>query len=294
VAGRDDLAVSDAMNVAYVTGASRGIGRHLALYLARSGVATAAMARPSDDLDALAGEHRRLVTTAADVTDPQSVRAAFNAAADLVGPPTILVTCAGSIDALGPLSDVDPDRWWSAVAVDLRGTMLTTQAALHSMLPARQGRIVTIYGNLGDHGLANVSAFAVAKAGVARFTETLASELAGTGVVAIGLHPGFVRTPMTERLAWSEEGRRWLPGFGDHAEKTWGDGAGATQMLDQVVAGAADRLAGRILHPDDNLEELRKSADGNPDIRRLRLLDPDRQGGGRRSAVPAPLSSPAK
>jgi len=261
------------MNVAYVTGASRGIGRHLALHLARSGIATVAMARPSEDLNALANdhEHGRLVTTAVDVTDPESVRAAFNAAADAVGLPTILVTCAGSVDALGPISDADPETWWSAVAVDLRGTMLTVQAALQSMLPVRRGRIVTIYGNLGDDGLPNVSAFAAAKAGVARFTETLASELAGTGVVAIGMHPGFVRTPMTERLAWSKEGRRWLPGFSEHAEKTWGDGAGATQMLDQVVAGAADRLAGRILHPDDNLEELRECADGNPDVRRLRL-----------------------
>ena len=273
MAGCDHLAVSDAVNVAYVTGASRGIGRHLALYLARSGMATVAMARPSEDLDALAGgdEHGRLVTTPADVTDPESVRAAFNAAADTVGLPTILVTCAGSIEALGPISNADPDTWWSAVAVDLRGTMLTAQAALQSMLPARRGRIVTIYGNLGDHGLPNVSAFAAAKAGVARFTETLASELVGTGVVAIGMHPGFVRTPMTERLAWSEQGRRWLPGFGEHAERTWGDGDGATKMLDQVVAGAADRLAGRILHPDDNLEELRECTEGEPDVRRLRL-----------------------
>ena len=70
-----------------------------------------------------------------------------------------------------------------------------------------------MYGNLGDRGLPNVSAFAAAKAGVARFTETLANELDGTGVAVIGIHPEFVRTPMTERLAWSNEGRQWLPSF---------------------------------------------------------------------------------
>jgi NAD(P)-dependent dehydrogenase (short-subunit alcohol dehydrogenase family) len=92
--------------------------------------------------------------------------------------------------------------------------MLTSQSALRRMLAAGTGRLVTIYGNLGDRQLGNVSAFGVAKAGIARLTESLACELAGTDVRVIGIHPGFVRTPMTEKLAWGEGGRAWLPGFG--------------------------------------------------------------------------------
>lgn len=79
------------------------------------------------------------------------------------------------------------------------------------MIQQGAGRIVTVYGNLGDDGTGNVSAFAAAKAAIARFAETLATELEGTGVVALCMHPGFVHTPMTEHLASSSDGRRWLP-----------------------------------------------------------------------------------
>ncbi|MGQ0431606.1 MAG: SDR family NAD(P)-dependent oxidoreductase [Microthrixaceae bacterium] len=263
----------DLPDVAFVTGASRGIGRMVALHLARTGTPVVAVARPSADLDSLAEEaaDTPLRTVPADVTDPPAVRDAYDDATDAVGPPTMVITCAGSIDALGSVADVDPDRWWSAVTVDLRGTMLTAQAAARSMLTLGRGRIITVYGNLGDQGTANLSAFAAAKAGVARFTETLANELLSTGVTVIGMHPGFVRTPMTERLAWSEDGRRWLPGFAPRAEKNWGDGQPAIQLLDQVIAGAADELAGRILHAGDDLAELARRAAEDDDLRRLRL-----------------------
>ena len=195
----DDVVVSvDLRDVSLVTGARRGIGRLLAVHLARSGSPVVAVARPSVDLDSLNDDAPTLTVRPADVTDPAAVRAAFAAAVQEVGQPTTVITCAGSIDSLGSVADVDPDRWWSAVAVDLRGTMLVAQAALKWMLPLGRGRIVTVYGNLGDRGTPNLSAFSVAKAGIARLTETLANEVHGTGVVVVGMHPGFVRTPMTE------------------------------------------------------------------------------------------------
>ena len=216
-----------ATQVAVVTGASRGIGRLIALSLARSGMTVIAISRPSEDLNSLQAEAHgsHLRTYAADVTDPAQVQRAFRQAVSDAGPPRLLVTCAGSADALGPIATVDPDRWWRTVSVDLRGTMLCAQAALKWMLPVGAGRIVTIYGNLGDRGTAHVSAFAAAKAAIARFTETLATELDGTGVVALTIHPGFIRTPMTEHLAWSDDGQQWLPEFGQRAEHHWGDGA---------------------------------------------------------------------
>jgi NAD(P)-dependent dehydrogenase (short-subunit alcohol dehydrogenase family) len=206
-----------------------------------------------------------------DVADRAAVAEAFAAAVDRAGPPATLVTCAGSIDGLGPVAEVDADQWWSGVAVDLRGTMLTAQEVLRWMLPLRRGRIVTVYGNLGDRGQPNLSAFAVAKAGVARFTETLANELAGTGVIVIGMHPGFVRSPMTEHLAWSDEGRRWLPSFSEHAERHWGTGQSAVALVDQILNAAADTLAGRVIHSDDNLGDLARRAAASPDRRFLRI-----------------------
>lgn len=206
----------------------------MAVHLARRGAAVTGIARPSGELDSLrdaAGPAAgQVLAVAADVTSPAEVEAAFEEAAVSLGPPALVVACAGTADVLGPAWLADPGRWWDAVAVDLRGTMLTAWSAIRRMLPAGAGRLVTIYGNLGDRQGGNVSAFAVAKAGIARLTESLACELDGTAVKVFSVHPGFVRTPMTERLAWSEQGRTWLPGFGASAGQHWGDGQAAAEL----------------------------------------------------------------
>jgi 5-hydroxydodecatetraenal polyketide synthase CpkA len=276
VVERDDSSMTstrEVTHVAVVTGASRGVGRLFALSLARSGTRVIAISRPSEDHRSLEADAdgSPLRTHAADVTDPAQVDLAFQQAASDAGPPHLVVTCAGSAEAIGPIASVDPDRWWHAVSVDLRGTMLCAQAALKWMLPAGFGRIVTVYGNLGDHGAAHVSAFATAKAGIAQFTETLATELTGTGIVALAMHPGFVRTPMTEHLAWSAEGRRWLPEFGQRAEHHWGDGTPAIELLDRITNGEADSLSGRIIHVGDDLAELTLQARSDDRARRLRI-----------------------
>ena len=257
--------------IAYITGASRGIGRLLATSLADSGARVVGFARPSEDLESLGDLSTPVLSVATDVSDPDSVSSAFAKAVDAIGPPTLLVTCAGSTDALGPIATVDPERWWQAVTVDLRGTMLCTRAAMPLMVDRGAGRIVTVYGNLGDDGREHVSAFAAAKAAIARFTETLATELDGTGVVAICIHPGFVRTPMTEHLAHSAEGTQWLPSFGEHAEDHWGDGTPAVDLIHRITAGRADPLAGRVIHVGDDLEALTKTCLADLNERRLRL-----------------------
>lgn len=254
--------------VAYISGASRGIGRLIAVALAGDGAKVVALARRSDDLDSLRTERGAIMPIATDVTSPESVRASFARALDEFGPPTLLVTCAGSIDAIGPITSVDPDQWWQSVTVDVRGTMLCVQAAASSMIEQGAGHIVTVYGNLGDHGTGHVSAFAAAKAAVARLTETLATELEGTGVVALCLHPGFVRTPMTEHLASSADGRRWLPEFAEHAPARWGDGSSAVDLVRRVLNGDADEWSGNVIHVGDTFVD---PLDTSTERRRLRI-----------------------
>jgi NAD(P)-dependent dehydrogenase (short-subunit alcohol dehydrogenase family) len=269
------VAASLVGHVAVVTGASRGVGRAIALHLAACGATVVGLARPSPALEDLAETGRRaghrLVTVPADVTVPAQVDAAFAAAGQL-GPPTLVVAAAGTADVLGPVAQADPDQWWQAVAVDLHGTMLTTRAAARAMLPHRAGRIVTVYGNLGDHGAANLSAFAVAKAGIARLTETLAAELHGTGVHAFCLHPGFVRTPMTEQLANGDAGRTWLPRFAATAPERWGTAQPAADLVEAIALGHADGLTGRVLHAGDDLHQLTGHRRAGSDLRHLRLI----------------------
>lgn len=267
------METADRPILAFVTGASRGIGRLLALSLAEAGATVVGFARSSEALDSLANDATAgsVHTRSVDVTSPTDVRSVFEQAVIDIGPPNLLITCAGSAAALGPIASIDPEDWWRDVTIDLRGTMLCVQAVLEPMLLAGSGHIVTTYGNLGDHGGEHVSAFAAGKAGIARFTETLANELVNTGVIALAIHPGFVRTPMTERLAWSAEGQHWLPDFTSHAEQHWGDGTAAVDLINRIVGGEADGLTGRVVHVEDDLERLSQRARTDEDLRRLRI-----------------------
>ena len=259
--------------VAFVTGASSGIGRLIATNLTAGGIAVAGFSRSGEALGLghAADEMTGLSGYAVDVTQPSEVQRVFAKAIADIGVPSLLVTCAGSAEALGPVASVDPDQWWQTVSVDLRGTMLCSQAVLPGMLAAGAGRIVTIYGNLGDDGRENLSAFAAAKAGVARFTETLASELVGSGVTAVCLHPGFVQTAMTEHLALSEAGRQWLPDFGPRARDHWGDGTSAVALVKRLSHGEGDALHGRIIYAADDLDALATRAGVDASFRRLRV-----------------------
>jgi NAD(P)-dependent dehydrogenase (short-subunit alcohol dehydrogenase family) len=269
--------------VAVVTGASRGIGRQVALHLARRGAVVAGIARASAELTSLPEEAARaggrLRVFAADVTVPVEVEEAFAAVDAELGAVTLVAACAGTDGPLGPLYLADPEVWWRAVEVDLRGSMLTARSAVGRMVRARAGRFVMVYGNLGDRLGAHVSAFAAAKAGVARLTEVLAGEVEDSGVRVFGIHPGFVRTPLTERLAWGAEGKAWLPRFGIGVEDRWGDAGPAADLVEAVALGRADALSGRVLHVGDDLAKLAERCRVDQDLRRLRLhWDPPASG----------------
>jgi NAD(P)-dependent dehydrogenase (short-subunit alcohol dehydrogenase family) len=263
--------------VAVVTGASRGIGRGVAVHLAHRGATVAGIARPSEDLQTLAATAvaGRLVPYAADVTSLVQVEDALAAVAADFGPPGLVVMCAGVADALGPTWTAEPQDWWDAVTVDLLGTMITARSAIRRMLPLASGRLVTVYGNLGERQQGHASAFAAAKAGVARLTESLACELAGTGIKVFAMHPGFVRTPMTERLASGDQGRAWLPGFGDRAGHRWGGPGPAADLVEAIAGGAADELTGRVLWAGDDIDAVAARCRSDPDYRRLRLVAGD-------------------
>lgn len=190
--------------VAVVTGASRGIGRAIALFLATSGAKVVVnYASSSTAADQLVQEIADLggeaIAHAADVSKTDQVDALIKAAMDKWGRIDILVNNAGiTKDTL--LLRMKLEDWQAVIDLNLTGVFLCTRAVSKVMLKQKSGRIINIAsvaGQMGNPGQANYSA---AKAGVIGFTKTVAKELASRGITVNAVAPGFITTDMTVGL----------------------------------------------------------------------------------------------
>lgn len=189
--------------VALVTGASRGIGRAIALELGGLGatvVGSATSAEGAAAIDAVFQEHgitgRGIVL---DVADPGSCEAALKDVEAREGAISILVNNAG-ITRDNLLLRMKQEDWDAVLNTNLAGVFRLTKGVLRGMMKARKGRIISIasvVGLIGNPGQANYSA---AKAGIVGFTRSLAREVASRGITANVVAPGFIETDMTGDL----------------------------------------------------------------------------------------------
>ncbi len=189
--------------VALVTGASRGIGRAIALALGRAGATVVGTATgPSgvaalDELYAAEGLAGRGL--ALDVGDPASIDAALADIEAREGAVTILVNNAGiTRDTL--LLRMKPEDWQAVIDTDLSSVFRLSKGVLRGMVKARRGRIINIasvVGLIGNPGQAN---YCAAKAGVIGFSRSLAQEVASRGITVNVVAPGFIDTDMTRSL----------------------------------------------------------------------------------------------
>lgn len=186
--------------VAFVTGGGSGIGRASALRLAKEGLAVAVGARGESGCRAVAAEIRRAGGTAVavrlDVTDPESVRAAFESAETGLGPVDVLVCSAGVAESAKFL-DTTPEAWRRHLDVNLTGPWLCVRAVLHGMVERNFGRIVVIGSTASQIGAPYVSAYTASKHGVLGMVRALAAEVARKDITVNCVCPGFVDTPMT-------------------------------------------------------------------------------------------------
>lgn len=192
-----------ANELALVTGATRGIGREIALELGRRGarvIGTATTAAGAQTIDAClreAGITGRGVVL--DVADAAAVEACFKAIEAAEGTPSILVNNAG-VTRDGLLMRMSAEDWQVVLDTDLGAVYRTCKAVLRGMMKARKGRIVNIasvVGLIGNPGQAN---YCAAKAGIVGFTRSLAREVGSRGITANVVAPGFVDTDMTRAL----------------------------------------------------------------------------------------------
>jgi 3-oxoacyl-[acyl-carrier protein] reductase len=190
--------------VALVTGASRGIGRAIAVQLARCGASVAGVARTKEGLDATLAAIREAGGTAeafaANVALTEDVnRVVEEVEAKFGGKIQILVNNAG-ITKDGLFLRMEDDAWDDVINTNLKGTFLFARAVGAMMMRQRYGRIINITSVsalMGNPGQANYSA---SKAGVIGFTKTIARELASRGVTVNAVAPGFITTDMTDIL----------------------------------------------------------------------------------------------
>jgi 2-hydroxycyclohexanecarboxyl-CoA dehydrogenase len=188
---------------AIVTGAGRGIGRAIALALAREGPVAVAdllaeQARAVADEITEAGG--RAAAVELDVTDPASVAEGVRVATDALGPLQILVNNAGW-DELRPFTDTDEAFWERVLDVNFKGALRMTHALLPGMIADDFGRIVSIGSDAGRVGSSLESVYAGAKGGLIAFTKTIARESARYGVTANTVCPGPTDTPMLAGIA---------------------------------------------------------------------------------------------
>lgn len=188
--------------VAVVTGAASGIGRAIAVRLARRGHRVGILDLDGDGAEraaaALRSEGLVALGAAADVADRASVDAALARVRAEHGPVTIMVTSAG----VAPFEDfleITPESWARTIAVNLTGTFHCLQAVVPDMIAAGWGRIVTISSSSAQQGAPRMAHYSAAKGGVIALTRSLAKELGSHGITVNTVPPSMVDTPMSRQ-----------------------------------------------------------------------------------------------
>jgi 3-oxoacyl-[acyl-carrier protein] reductase len=238
---------------AIVTGATRGIGRAIALQLARDGYnivvnyrgEEATAASLVDELQALGVEARAI---RADITSADDVASLIEGAIAAFGKLDVLVNNAGiTRDTL--LMRMSEDDWDAVLTTNLKGAFLCSKAAIRPMIRQRSGAIVNLTSVIGLVGNAGQANYAAAKAGLVGFTKSLAREVGSRGITVNAVAPGFIETRLTDVLSdeIKEQSIKQIPlgRFG-----TPEDVAGAVAFL---VSPAARYITGHTLSVDGGL-----------------------------------------
>lgn len=189
---------------ALVTGASRGIGRAIALELGRLGVKVAvnyagSEAKALEVVDEIKALGSDAIAIQANVSDADSVQNMVKQVIETFGSLDILVNNAG-ITRDNLLMRMKEDEWDDVISTNLKGVFLCTKAVTRQMMKQRSGRIINIASIVGVSGNAGQANYVAAKAGVIGLTKTTAKELASRNITVNAVAPGFITTDMTDKL----------------------------------------------------------------------------------------------
>lgn len=273
--------------IALLTGASRGLGLVVARHLARAGAALALVARDGAALEAVRSQTEAEATGPgcvircypADLAEEAQVDEAVAAVLKDFGAVDVVVNNAGIQGPIGPLDRVDWAAWRRVLQVNLLAPARICQLLIPGMRQRGRGRIINLSGGGAVGPRPDFSAYATAKCGLVRLSETLAVELADSGITVNCVAPGAMNTRMLEELlAAGPDGARRE--YAEALERSRGGGVPpdlAAELIVWLASPAADGITGRLLSArwDDwarlpeRLDQLR-----NSDIYTLRRIMP--------------------
>ncbi len=264
-----------------VTGAGRGIGKRLAIGFAQAGARVGLLARSKAELDLaqLEIEHSggAALRIRADVTDFEQVCAAVDRMRAHFGGVHVLVAAAAIQGPIGPLAESAPKAWAEAIQTNLVGVMFACRAALPQMIERRSGKIIVLSGDGYAAPRPNFSAYAAAKAGVARMVESLADEVRDHNVQVNCMVPGGTYTHMTDQILHAGERAGWKAQEEALALRVTG-GVPPEKQIELALFLASERsnhISGKLIHVNDDWRRLEHSS-VHPDLYTLRRV----RGGG--------------
>ncbi|MBV9173128.1 MAG: SDR family oxidoreductase [Chloroflexi bacterium] len=283
--------MSSADRVAIVTGANRGLGETVAERLAADGMHVVLAARGSEELERVAERLRSsstagqcVLTQVADVREPDQVQHVVDLALRITGRLDALVCNAGVYGPIGRVEDQDWSEWVRAVEVNLLGTVLCCRMVVPHMRAQHRGKIVIMSGGGATQPLPRFSAYAASKAGVVRFMETLAAEVADDGIDVNAVAPGALNTRLLDEVIAAGPER-----VGDkfYARSLRQREEGGTpletpaELIAFLISDATNGVTGRLLAAVwDNWRDLpaRRDKLAGTDIYTMRRIVPEDRG----------------
>ncbi|MFH0907542.1 MAG: SDR family oxidoreductase [bacterium] len=276
---------------AIITGASEGLGEQVARRFVAEGASVLLCARRQSLLEKLHAELSRVAAAGqgvalmrVDVSREKDMVSMVRCAADQFPQIEILVNCAGVAGPRGPSDEVDWNEWRKSTDINLYGTVLPSLLAAHHMKQRRYGKIITMSGGGATKPLPHLSAYAAAKAGVVRFTETLAVELKDYHVDVNAVAPGVLATKLVDDFVEAgveKLGKAYLEEVTRQRENSQPAFDVATGLCVYLASGESDGITGRLISavwdPWENLQQFRADLDAT-DIYTLRRIMPKDRG----------------
>ncbi len=238
---------------ALVTGASKGLGRAIAIRLAEQGVRVAVNYNSSPDaagdvVDAITSAGGSAFAVQADVADLDQVTAMVKSVEEELGAVEILVNNAGIInDQL--LMRMSDDAWRQVIDINLNGTFYCTRAVLRNMVRARWGRVINIGSVVGLRGNPAQTNYSASKAAIIGFTKALAKEVANRNITANVVTPGYFETETTSILT-DEQKARWLSVI---PQGHFGEADDVAHMVAYLADEKAKYVTGQVISVDGGM-----------------------------------------